>query len=210
MPQKRNPVALEHARAIASKALGEASAVTLSVHNTPFGDIVDTEDDLQPLVAAMFRDAIRAVTLVDASMRTAEFDVERMAASAGEGGISLTELADCLVRAHGLPFATAHAIARRLLTTQENAGPLGAALAEITGELLGTRLEYSDAELAEIMSPRHFVDVRETLGGPAPAETARAIVDAEAAVDRDKTWLVDVTDALAAAESRLRERSAAL
>src|SRR5213076_2458752 len=37
MPQKRNPVALEHARAIASKALGQTSAIILAVHNTPFG-----------------------------------------------------------------------------------------------------------------------------------------------------------------------------
>src|SRR6185436_17793065 len=56
LPQKRNPVALEHARAIGSKALGQAQAIVLSVHNTPFGDIVDTEDDLQPLVFSMFRD----------------------------------------------------------------------------------------------------------------------------------------------------------
>jgi Argininosuccinate lyase len=61
MPQKRNPVALEHARAIGSKALGQAQAIVLTAHNTPFGDIVDTEDDLQPLVFAMFRDATRAV-----------------------------------------------------------------------------------------------------------------------------------------------------
>src|SRR5207244_13391370 len=52
MPQKRNPVALEHARALTSKALGEAAAIITAVHNTPFGDIVDTEDDLQPLVAS--------------------------------------------------------------------------------------------------------------------------------------------------------------
>ena len=61
MPQKRNPVALEHARALASRALGETLAVFAAVHNTPFGDIVDTEDDLQPLVFAAFRDARRAV-----------------------------------------------------------------------------------------------------------------------------------------------------
>src|SRR5205814_1057472 len=70
MPQKRNPVALEHARAIGSKALGQALAVVTSVDNTPFGDIVDTEDDLQPLVFAMFRDATRAVKLVAAAMTT--------------------------------------------------------------------------------------------------------------------------------------------
>ena len=64
MPQKRNPVALEHARAIGSKAVGQAQAITTTVHNTPFGDVVDTEDDLQPLVASMFRDATRMVMLV--------------------------------------------------------------------------------------------------------------------------------------------------
>ena len=77
MPQKRNPVALEHARAIGSKAVGQAQAIVTAVHNTPFGDIVDTEDDLQPLVASMFRDATRTVTLVAAAMRLADFDVEQ-------------------------------------------------------------------------------------------------------------------------------------
>ena len=78
MPQKRNPVALEHARSVGSKALGQATAVMLSVHNTPFGDIVDTEDDLQPLVQQTFRDAVRAVSLVAASLRTATFDAAEM------------------------------------------------------------------------------------------------------------------------------------
>ncbi len=79
MPQKRNPVALEHARAISSKALGQANGIFMAVHNTPFGDIVDTEDDLQPLVYAMFNDAERAVRLVAAAMETAAFDRERLA-----------------------------------------------------------------------------------------------------------------------------------
>ena len=96
MPQKRNPVALEHARAIGSKALGQAQAIVTTVHNTPFGDIVDTEDDLQPLVFAMFRDATRAVKLVAAAMTTAEFDAVRLEASAGDGWTTLTELADTL------------------------------------------------------------------------------------------------------------------
>src|SRR4029453_14691621 len=84
MPQKRNPVALEHARAIASKALGQAAGLVLAVHNTPFGDIVDTEDDLQPLVWRMFADAARAVSLVAAAMASAEFDLETLAARAGQ------------------------------------------------------------------------------------------------------------------------------
>src|SRR5204863_10099787 len=91
MPQKRNPVALEHARAIGSKAAGQAAGLMIAVHNTPFGDIVDTEDDLQPLVAQMFKDAARAVSLVAAAMADATFDVEKLAERAGRNWITITE-----------------------------------------------------------------------------------------------------------------------
>src|SRR5262249_3718796 len=108
MPQKRNPVALEHARAIGSKALGQAQAIVPAAPNPPFGDIVDTEDDLQPLVFTMFRDATRAVKVVAAAMTTAEFDAARLEARAADGWTTITELADTLVRDDGLPFRTAH------------------------------------------------------------------------------------------------------
>ena len=109
MPQKRNPVAIEHARAIGSKALGQTQAIITSIHNTPFGDIVDTEDDLQPLVWSMFRDATRTVKLVAAAMATAEFDPARLEAKAGDGWTTLTELADTFVRDHRVPFRAARA-----------------------------------------------------------------------------------------------------
>lgn len=208
MPQKRNPVALEHARGIASKALGQAQAITACVHNTPFGDIVDTEDDLQPLVASMFRDAGRAVTLVAASLRGATFDVERLASRAAEGGTTTTELADHLARTHNVPFRTAHAIAARLLAAGQ--APLGATLARISGDLLGVPLEYSDSQIAEMLSARHFVEVRATLGGPAPAETARALEASGAQLDADRGWLQGARDRVTAAETRLRERIRAL
>jgi argininosuccinate lyase len=212
MPQKRNPVALEHARAIGSKALGQSAAITVSVHNTPFGDIVDTEDDLQPLVASMFRDAVRTVTLVAAAMRGAEFQVDRLEARAAEGGTTLTELADHLVRSHAIPFTAAHTIAARLLKARRErpGAPLGALLAAVSGELLGTPLQYSDEEIARILSARHFVAVRETPGGPAPAETARGIAVSRAALDADRGWLQGRREALARAEAMLRQRSLAL
>lgn len=188
MPQKRNPVALEHARAIGSKAFGQAQAIAATVHNTPFGDIVDTEDDLQPLVASMFRDATRMVSLVAAAMRGADFDRARLASRAGEGGTTLTELADTLVRDHGLPFRTAHGIAALLLKAR-NEDPrcsLSDALRRASAALLGTPLEYTEARLEEILSPRYFVDVRRTYGGPAPEETRRAIAASNEALDRDR------------------------
>ena len=212
MPQKRNPVALEHARAISSKAIGEAAAIATVVHNTPFGDIVDTEDDLQPLVASAFRDAVRAVTLVAASLRGAELNVARLEARAAEGGTTLTELADHLVRTHHVPFKTAHAIAARLSQARGERpnAPLGAMLSTVSGDLLGVPLQYSDAELAEIMSPRHFVEVRTTPGGPAPAETNRALLASRRQLAVDRAWLDGERGAIARAGAQLKARSAAL
>jgi argininosuccinate lyase len=120
MPQKRNPVALERARAISSKGLEQAGAILLTVHNTPFGDIVDTEDDLQPLVLSMFRDAIRAVRLVAAAMKDAQFDRAKLAGSAERGWITATELADTLTRNHGLAFKTSHATAARFVAARSS------------------------------------------------------------------------------------------
>jgi argininosuccinate lyase len=212
MPQKRNPVAIEHARAIGSKALGQAQAVGTAVHNTPFGDIVDTEDDLQPLVFSMFRDATRAVKLVAAAMTTAEFDPVRLEARAGDGWTTLTELADTLVRDHGLPFRTAHAIAGRLMTARQRDAdrPLADVLADVSKEVAGAPIAYSEAELAKILSPRYFVTVRRTLGGPAPEETARAAGVSRHLLGADDAWWEQATNALADAEHRLAERSAAL
>ena len=211
MPQKRNPVALEHARALASKALGQASAVLLAVHNTPFGDIVDVEDDLQPLVASVFRDAIRSVALVAASLRGAEFDVARLESRAAEGGTTLTELADHLVREHGLPFGTAHGIAGRLFQIQQRSpGAPGAALTQACAGLLQAPLRYTDDEVARVLSARHFVAVRTTPGGPAPPETARALDESRRALETDRRWLADARELLQSAQARLRERSHAL
>lgn len=212
MPQKRNPVALEHARAICSKAFGQATAVVSSVHNTPFGDIVDTEDDLQPLVDAVFHDAARALSLVGAALATATFDEAKLEARASENGITLTELADTLVREHDVAFGTAHGIARRV-SDARLANPqadLESVVGAASTELLGRRLEYTNARLAEILSPRHFVEIRGTLGGPAPAETARAVQASRSELGKDGQWMAEARDGLARAEARLRERSAEL
>jgi argininosuccinate lyase len=209
MPQKRNPVALEHARSIASKALGQAAGIMIAVHNTPFGDIVDTEDDLQPLVFSMFRDATRAVKLVAAAMTTAAFDARRLEARAADGWTTLTELADTLVRDHGLPFRTAHAISSRLMHERErdSAASLSDTLARVSADLIGVPLAYDEAAIEQILSARHFIQIRRTLGGPAPEETARAARQSRAALESDEEWWNKATRALGDAEQKLREQS---
>ncbi len=210
MPQKRNPVALEHARALASKALAEATAIPHAVHNTPFGDIVDTEDDLQPLVASTFRDATRAVALVAATMEVAELDEAGMRRRAGEGWVTITELADTLAREHGVPFTAAHAIAGTLArTARADATDLPDVLAR-TARDAGREVHLSAGDLARLLSPTHFVEVRKTPGGPSPDVTAEALDEAARHLGEDERRCAAAQEALTTADHARRAAVAAL
>jgi argininosuccinate lyase len=96
--------------AIASKGLGQSLGVMTAVHNTPFGDINDSEDDIQPLIYNAIRDAIRSVTLLGTSLKTATFKIETLRKRAEENFITVTELADTIVRRENLSFRNAHHI----------------------------------------------------------------------------------------------------
>ena len=77
-------------------------------------------------------------------------------------------------------------------------------------EFLDQPIEYSEAALATILSPRHFVEVRQTLGGPAPEETARAAEVSRLNLEADERWRHDAVLALNESQRKLTERSAAL
>jgi argininosuccinate lyase len=212
MPQKRNPVALEHARGIGSQAVGQAQAIITAVHNTPFGDINDTEDDLQPLIASMYRDATRMVSIVAAALKDAQFNVERMAALAGAGGTTITELADTLARDHGMPFGTAHKIAGRVIRGKNDnpAAKMSELLAQAATDVLGAPIVYDEAAVEHILSPRHFVEIRTTHGGPAPVRTSEAITQSRAALAADEAWWRGRREALAQAAGQLTDAAAKL
>ncbi len=127
-------------------------------------------------------------------------------------GRRLTELADTLVRDHGLPFKTAHAISGKLIAARQRdaVAPLSQLLSEASGELLPAPLTYSEEALEEILSPRHFVMVRRTYGGPAPEETMKASKASRAAFDADRTWWATTTERLTHAQERLADRAARL
>ncbi|MGB7070283.1 MAG: argininosuccinate lyase [Pyrinomonadaceae bacterium] len=213
MPQKRNPVALEHIRAIGSKALGQSLGVITAVHNTPFGDINDVEDDLQPLIYSTMADANRAVSLFGHTLKAATFKLDVLRKRANENFIAATELADVIVRNEGLSFKTAHGIVGKCVRSAIEVG------SEITIEMLqnaareltGNELSITADELAVAVSPENFVNVRTVYGGTAPAETRRALSVEREYEAIDYAWFNKVSEGLLESEVDLntivKERS---
>src|SRR5215472_3121242 len=206
MPQKRNPVPLEHTRILASRALSEAQAVFTCVHNTPFGDINDSEDDIQPLVFTMTANAQRALKLITGILDEAEFQTSRMAEHAAADFLTVTELADTLVREEGLSFRTAHhlvsAAVKRLKGAYSPAG-MAAAVRDLAPALVGRELGLSREDLESALDARRFVEKRTVPGGPGAIDLALRAAEADLA--QLQLWLAAKRGVLARYPRLIRE-----
>lgn len=173
MPQKRNPVALEHARTKFSKAIGITQSVILSCHNVPFGDINDPGPDMQPPLSSMWQEFREGVELLTASLVNPTVNRAGWLWEAQQGESVVTELADAVARTSGAGFREAHAGVKRLLDALHAQGrTLGSTT---PADLRTAGLALEDAELARALNPADFVARRTTYGGPAPSVMAPAI-----------------------------------
>lgn len=191
MPQKRNPVPLEHVRILASRAMTQAHAVIGSLHNTPFADINDGEDDLQPLVYTLFDDAVRSLRLMTGLLDETEFKTDRMAARAEASFLTVTELADTLVRATSMDFRTAHEIVTRgvkELAGEYDREKMAAAVERILAAY-SPRYAVDAALLRTALTASNFVAVRKIAGGPAEEVLNPEITRAREQCRQDKLWL---------------------
>ncbi len=215
MPQKRNPVVLEHLRARISRMMAQAQGITLQCHNIPFGDTQDIEDEIIPLLFGSLETATEVLRLYGAVIDTLGVNVEHLRLRAGAGFTTVTELADTLARECDLPFRQAHGVVSALVNyAQENAIPPGQLsakmLRDVAAERLDLQLELSEAQMARALDPHAFVAARVVPGGAAPEATA-AVLDAQTeALRHDRGWLSDTRASLSAAEQRLGDEVKAL
>ncbi len=207
MPQKRNPVALEHIRALASKGLAQSLGVFTSIHNTPFGDINDVEDDLQPLIYNALRDANRSVALFAGTLQSATFNLETLRKRAGENFITVTELADTIVRRENLPFSVSHKIVGMCVKAAifQNSEITHEILQNTAKEVLGRELSLSKEDLQKTLSPENFVAIRTIYGGTAPEETRRALKIERDYESVDENWFAEKNSLLESALANLNE-----
>ena len=153
MPQKRNPDAAELVRGKTGRVLGALTSLTLTMKGLPLAYGKDMQEDKEPTFEAF--DALELSLKAMAGMaRDMKPNRERLAAAAGAGFSTATDLADWLVRKLDLPFREAHHVA-------------GAAVKR--AEALGVDLDGLPIEDLVRLEPRITVDVYEVLTAKASA-----------------------------------------
>jgi argininosuccinate lyase len=164
MPQKRNPDAAELVRAKAGRILGALTSLSVVMKGLPLAYSKDMQEDKEVAF-----DALSSLSLALAAMtgmvRDLSVNREKMAAAAGAGFSTATDVADWLVRVANVPFREAHHITGRLVALAESRG-IG--LEGLTIEDFKSVDERMDSRIHKVLGPENSVRSRTSFGGTAP------------------------------------------
>lgn len=211
MPQKRNPVSLEHTRALLSSVVGDTNTVLTMIHNTPFGDIVDTEDDLQPYLWKAIDQLSGIYELFGSVLLTLKVNNEKLEQRAKESFANVTELADTLVRVEKISFRQAHTIVSGAVK-KVAAGGLES-LSDLTYDLLNgeaksvlnRELHLNREEFLRALDPQHFIEIRTVLGGPSPKTIEASLEQSRERFVAVKRWVEEKRKRIEEAELNLSQ-----
>ena len=171
MPQKRNPDAAELVRAKVGRILGSLVSLMTVMKGLPLAYSKDMQEDKPPVFEAF--DALSlSLSAMTGMVLDMSPDLERMAAAAGAGYSTATDLADWLVRSLDLPFRQAHHITGAAVKRAES---LGVDLVDLPlAEFQAIEPGITPAVYA-VLSPAASVASRSSYGGAAPAQVRAQI-----------------------------------
>ncbi len=171
MPQKKNPDAAELIRAKVGRILGSLTTLTVVMKGLPLAYSKDMQEDKVPTFEAF--DALELSLLAMAGMVSdLTPNKDRMAAAAGAGFSTATDLADWLVRELGLPFRDAHHVTGAAVKRCEE---LGCDLPDLPlAELRTLNAGITDG-VYSVLTPAASVASRVSYGGTAPTQVRAQI-----------------------------------
>lgn len=174
MPQKRNPDAAELVRAKSGRVIGSLNALLIVMKGLPLTYGKDMQEDKEPVFDAhdtvMLSLAAMAGMLGDTT-----FDTARMAADAGKGYATATDLADWLVRKLAMPFRNAHHVTGAVVKLAEDKG-LG--LEELSLDDLRSVEPSITEDVFEVLGVENSLRSRVSFGGTAPDNVLQACKEA--------------------------------
>lgn len=171
MPQKRNPDALELARASGARTLGDLTALLATLKGLPSGYNKDLQDDKRALFGSVDL-MLLVLPAVAGALAEITFDRARMA-SALSSTMMATDLADYLV-GKGSTFRDAHEAVGNVIREGEKRG---CELTELPPEVFTAAHAQFGHDVGDWLDARQSVGRRGVPGGTGP-EAVRAQIEA--------------------------------
>ena len=166
MPQKKNPDAAELIRAKIGRIMGANVALMMVMKGLPLAYNKDMQEDKEQDFDGA-DNLMLALAAMEGMVKDMSANRESLAAAAGSGFSTATDLADWLVRVLGLPFRDAHHITGSLVALAEQNG---CDLPDLTLEQMQSAHGDISADVFDVLGVENSVNSRMSYGGTAPAQ----------------------------------------
>jgi argininosuccinate lyase len=193
MPQKKNPVVAETIRAKCGSMIGEATAVFSIAKALPNAYNLDLQE-MTPHLWRALDDAASSLSLMAGMLASIRFEAERLRKAVDGDMSTATELANELVRAHGVSFRQAHQAVGELVRTAlekhitlEDAADLY--LGEVTQKAAGRAIKIDKARLRAVLDALKTLRLIGSAGGANPKFSKRQVVQDKREIEKLSNWL---------------------
>ena len=206
MPQKKNPEVAEIVRARASFVLGDFTASAAMLKGLPSTYNLDFQEVTPKLWASIenVSDSLVILAKLVPNLKVSPTVSEKASTSF----VSATELANILVRKHGIPFRSAHkivgAFVKMLWETKRtflDATP--ELLQKAAKDSVGIEVTVKAEDIAGLTDLLSIVERYNVKGGPAPTEVKRAINARKKSMILAKSNISKMKQALEKAKKKL-------
>ena len=191
MPQKKNPVTLEHIKAGAAHLIGALVSSLAVQKNVNFMHCLDmSHEAVTPLWDALAQ-AHGMMHLARRTVLGLQIRRELMARRAAEDFCTATELADFLVRENGLPFRVAHGIVANVVSDALQKGLRSNGISpdmvrQAASYITDKSVSLTADQIGQALDPVRNIESKRASGSPAPAETRKLVQRANERLERHR------------------------
>jgi argininosuccinate lyase len=193
MPQKKNPVVAETIRAKCGSVIGETTAAFAIAKALPNAYNLDLQE-ITPHLWRALDDATSSTSLMAGMLASAVFKEVRLKEAVRGDMSTATELANELVRAHGVPFRQAHQIVGELVRIaldaqvglEETAYDF---LGEVSEKVTGRAIKIDKARLRAVLDALKTLRLIGSAGGANPKFTKAQVVQNKKQLEILGNWL---------------------
>lgn len=212
MPQKKNPVCFEYAKAKAAHTIGAMMSVTTVLKNVPFSN---NEDIFE--ASTLFQEGtsqtLQGIGILTEAIRYSEIRKEKAIARARNNYSTVTCLADFLVKDQGISFDEAHQIVGSMVgevvDNEQSFDHMNSKLlAKISNKILGHEIIIPNEDIVRVLDPMYNVLQKASAGSPNPVFVKEMLGELDAAVEKEEAWLKSEKKKVSDAYKRLAEEEA--
>lgn len=193
MPQKKNPVTLELAKAKAAHMLGAFVSGCGALKNTPFSLCMDLFEVHSQYWSGL-EESIQSLDLLAETLRFASFDRDLAYRRAKDNFSTVTALADFIAARCNISFSEAHDVVGDMvgavLARGQGIDRMDARVLRVSSQrVLGRTLTAKDEEIRAVLEPASNVRAKTSDGGPGEASLAKMLERSARELGGEKAWL---------------------